>query len=219
MGSSVACKAAEEPAVADEVDASTLPADSASADDAEAPLRALSWLPAKVFTGSDGVHTFRAPLAVYDGRDDLAVSVADPSVVEIVKASLTNPQGDTGAYYLLTAKAAGQTTVTATSRGRTASATVSVVAYDSSRYAAGETRYTAGAGSDPPCTNCHGGPSGVDHSPATLSGIDDQSVATIVTTGIVNATPITAVNHAWTLSDVERDGIVTYLRALPPKGF
>ncbi len=107
MGSSVACSAAEETAVADNIDASASITDSGSEDDAEAPLRTLSWLPAKVFTGSDGVHTFTAPLAVYDGRDDLAVSVADPSVVEIVKASLTNPQGDTGAYYLLTAKAAG----------------------------------------------------------------------------------------------------------------
>lgn len=213
------CKAGEETA-SDEVDASFAASDSGSSVDSEVPLRALTWLPSKIFTGSDGTHPFRAPIAVYDAREDLNVSVADPSIVEIAEATLANPQGDTGRYFMITAKAPGQTTITATSRARTATASVTVAAYDGSRYSAGEARYTAGAGSDPPCTNCHGGATGVDHSPATLSGIDDQGVATIITTGIVNGTPIvTTANHAWTLSDIERDGLVTYLRALPPKGF
>jgi len=215
----LACKSSEEP-LSDEVDASAAVLDAGTSVDSEAPLRTLSWLPNRVFTGADGAHAFRAPLAVYDAREDLSVSVGDPAIAEIAEATLANPQGDTGRYFMVTAKSAGQTTVTASSRGRTATATITVAAYESSRYAAGEARYTAGAGSDPPCTNCHGGANGVDHSPATLSGIDDQGVATIITTGIVNGTPIvTTANHAWTLSDVERDGLVTYLRALPPKGF
>jgi len=201
------------------LDAGTGASDASSLTDAPLPVQPLSFLPSKAFTGVDGTHTFRAPFAIYHADNDLSVAVADPTIADIAAAALIDSKGDTGAYFMITAKAPGQTTLTATSGGRTASATLTVAQYDGSRYALGEKRYTNDAGADPPCTKCHGGADGVDHSPATLSGIDDPSVATIITTGIVNGTPITEVNHAWMLSDSDRDGLITYLRALPPKGF
>lgn len=218
MALSFACQASSPDAPSD-LDAGTADNDASASTDAATPLVPLTFLPAKAFTGTDGTHTFKAPFAVYNGGDDLVVTVLDPSLVDIAPAALTDPKGDTGSYFMITAKAAGKTTLTATSHGRTASLSLTVANYEGTRYAVGEKRYTNDAGSDPPCTQCHGGAMGVDHSPATLSGIDDPSVATIITTGIVNGTPITEVNHAWMLSTADRDGLITYLRALPPKGF
>ena len=63
---------------------------------------------------------------------------------------------------------------------------------------------------------------GVDHSPASLASVSDEDVAVIISTGILNGQPIMipgGVKHQWTTTPTEMDGLVTFLRALPPKGF
>jgi hypothetical protein len=58
----------------------------------------------------------------------------------------------------------------------------------------------------------------VDHSPASLASIADEEVKVIISTGILNGVPIPMVKHQWTTTPDEMDGLVTFLRALPPKG-
>lgn len=194
----------------------------------EAGLGELLFRPDTLYTGFDGTHTFIAPIAVYDSDSDLTVTASDSAAVTIAPAKLSNPTSsdgtvDNGKYYFLTAKKAGTVTLTASSKGRTTTATLTITAYDAARYAAGQTRYNAaGTGQDQPCTNCHAGGNAIDHSPATMAGADDQSVGIIITTGIKPpAIPITGVpgGHKWNVTPDQKDGLITYLRALEPKGF
>lgn len=192
----------------------------------ESGLGTMLFRPSAVFTGHDGAHTFVAPLAVYDAEGDLTVTADDPAVTVEAKA-LVNPVvdgvTDNGKYFFVSASKAGTFTLTASSQGRTATAALTVTAYDAARWTAGEARYMAtGAGADQPCSNCHVDGQAVDHSPATMSSASDQDIGVIITTGIKPpAVPIRGVEggHKWNVTDEQKDGLVTYLRALAPRGF
>jgi len=194
----------------------------------EAGLGELLFRPETLYTGVDGTHTFIAPVAVYDADGDLTVTASDPSAVTITPTKLKSPTNsdgvtDNGKYFLATAKKAGQVTLTATSKGRSVTASLTITDYAAGRYAAGEARYNkAGSGQDQPCTNCHAGAQGIDHSPAAMASATDQDIGVIVTTGIKPpAKPITGVpgGHKWNVTAEEKDGLITYLRALQPRGF
>ncbi len=180
--------------------------------------------PAQSYTGTDGSHTFRVAVAVYGAGADLRLVPSDASAVAVEPASLVNPTGDDGRYFLVSAKKAGEVTLTAESGGKKVTTQVSIAAYAPSRYAAGESRYQVGFApkQEPPCTLCHAGAQGIDHSPASLASVADEDVSVIISTGILNGVPITLPTggkHQWTTTPEEMDGLVTYLRALPPKGF
>jgi hypothetical protein len=188
----------------------------------------LTFMPEKSFSGFDGMHVFKVPIAVYDAADDLEVTATKPSAVTISPTKLKNPvrndgTADNGKYFLITVKEAGTITLRAKSAGRTTEATLTVASYASGRWAAGETRYKTGAGGDPPCTQCHVNGEAIDHSPAALATATDEKIATVITTGIgTTGFPIKidgAPGHKWTVTDTEKDGLITYLRALDPKGF
>ena len=62
----------------------------------------------------------------------------------------------------------------------------------------------------------------IDHSPAALAAAKDDEVAAIITTGLANNHPIKidgVAGHRWEVSEAERDGLVTFLRGLEPRGF
>ncbi len=197
----------------------------------ESGLGELLFRPDKLYTGTDGTHTFRVPVAVYDAADDLTVTASDSSGITLTKTALKNPVNpdgltDNGKYFLITAKKAGTYTLTAASKGRTTTATVTITSYDASRYAAGEARYSAtGTGADRPCATCHGAASGIDHSPAALATATDQEVGIIITTGvkpgpsIIKITSEPGTQHKWNVTDPQKEGLITYLRGLDPKGF
>ena len=185
----------------------------------------LSFRPPASFSGFDGTHSFKVPVAVYSAADDLVVSASNGAgvvpkrLVEPARGGVT----DNGRYFLVTVKQAGPITLTATTGGRTATSTITVTSYPAGRWARGETRYTKGESGDPPCTDCHVNGQGVDHSPASLSTATDEKVGITITTGIspynvpilIDGQP----SHSWKVSDAERDGLVTYLRGLEPRGF
>lgn len=179
--------------------------------------------PSLSYTGSDGAHSFRVPVAVYGAGADLRLVASEPSFVAIEPASLVNPTGDDGRYFLVSAQKAGAVTLTAESAGEKVTTQLTIAAYAPSRYAAGESRYKIGFApkSEPACTTCHAGAQGIDHSPAALASISDEEISVIISTGIMNGVPITLSSgkHQWTTTPDEMDGLVTYLRALPPKGF
>lgn len=195
---------------------------------AETGLGILTFMPEKSYSGFDGTHAFIVPVAVYDSDDDLKVTASDPSAVEIVPKKLTNPvrpdgTTDNGKYFFVTVKKAGTITLTASSGGKTAESTVTVAEYATDRWAAGEARYKNGSGTEPACTECHVNGQAIDHSPAALATATDEKIAVVITTGISTSGFPIKINdepgHKWTVTDEERDGLVTYLRSLEPRGF
>jgi hypothetical protein len=192
-------------------------------------------MPSTVFSGFDGEHTFQVPIAVYDADGDVELTADDPSAVAFERTTLSKPVNadgiiDAGAYFLLTMKKAGTFTLTASSSGRTAKASIRSTAYDAARWSAGKQRYESGANGDPPCTRCHSGGQAIDHSPATMASAQDQEIGFIITTGTkpgpnpigdLSCSDCTAKGkkHQWSVSDEERNGLIAYLRSLAPRGF
>ncbi|MBN9160511.1 MAG: hypothetical protein BGO98_02445 [Myxococcales bacterium 68-20] len=195
---------------------------------AESGLGVLTFMPETSYSGHDGTHTFTVPVAVYDSADDLKVTADDPAAAEVVPKVLANPvrtdgTTDNGKYFFVVVKKPGTIKLTATSQGKSATSTITVAEYSTARWTAGETRYKNGGGGDPPCTDCHVNGKAIDHSPAALATASDEKIAVVITTGIsTHGFPIKIDNtpgHRWTVTDEERDGLVTYLRSLEPKGF
>lgn len=195
---------------------------------AESGLGFLTFMPEKSYSGIDGTHDFIVPVAVYDSGDDLKVTASDPSAVEITPKQLGNPvhadgTTDNGKYFFVKVKKAGTITLTASSNGKTAESTITVAQYTPERWRAGETRYKNGGGGDPPCTDCHVNGQAIDHSPAALATATDEKIAVVITTGISTSGFPIKINdepgHRWNVTDEERDGLVTYLRSLEPRGF
>lgn len=179
----------------------------------------LTVLPDRAYTGFDGTHAYQLPVSVAGSASDLTLTASDPSAVDIKPAVNTNPEADPSEkWFLVTTKKAGSVTLTARSGGKTAESKLTITAYSTARWDTGNQRYHNGEGGDPPCAQCHEKAGGPDHSPLTLSPVDDESAKTVITAGIVNNIPIKGVNHKWQATPAELDGLVTYLRALPPRG-
>ncbi len=202
-----------------------------SATSPESGLGELLFRPNSVYSGTDGTHTFKVPVAVYDADADLTVTASDAAGITLAKTTLKNPVDpdgvtDNGKYFLITAKKAGVYTLTATSKGRSTTASVTISSYDPARYAAGKARYeAAGSGPDRPCTTCHVNGGAIDHSPAALATATDQEIGIIITTGVkpgpnvIQITSEPGTLHKWNVTDPQKDGLVTYLRSLDPRGF
>ena len=182
----------------------------------------LTILPDRAYTGFDnGAHTFAVPISIAGAKADLKLVASDPSMVDIKTVTNTNPEaaGTDEKWFLVTTKKAGSVTLTATSGGTSVEAKLTIAQYTSARWDTGNTRYhNAAAGGDPPCAQCHEKAGGADHSPLTLSPVDDESAKTVITAGIINGIPVNKANHKWEATPSELDGLVTYLRALPPRG-
>jgi hypothetical protein len=52
----------------------------------------------------------------------------------------------------------------------------------------------------------------------SLSGTDDELAKTVITNGIKGGVPITKLDHKWEATSEQLDGLVTYLRAIDPRG-
>jgi hypothetical protein len=246
LGALAACSSSETPARDDgssgspDKDSGLQRGDGSVADSTPSPesgLGELLFRPNKVYTGVDGTHTFKVPVAVYDFDSDLTVTANDPSAVTIAKTSLKNPVSpdgvvDNGQYFMLTALKAGSYTLTATSKGRTTTASFTVTSYASDRWQSGKDRYDNGVvtkTADRACTTCHAGAGAIDHSPAALAYATDQDVGVIITTGVkpgpngttsvIKITSEPGTQHKWTVTDPEKEGLITFLRALEPNGF
>ncbi len=187
-----------------------------------APDVELQVMPFASYSGYDGKHSFKVPVAVYGAGSDLVLTSSDPAAVNITKMKLTTPGNDQGTWFFAETQKAGTITLTASSKGKTANTTLHVQSYDAAAYDLGKARYMNGSddGKDPACTKCHDAQNGgIDHSPATMAGDQDPDVQAIITTGIVSEHPITSVVHKWTATGPELAGLVSYLRSLEPNGF
>jgi hypothetical protein len=199
----------------------------------ESGLGQLLFRPNVVYSGFDGAHTFKVPLAVYDSDADLVVTPDDPSALTVAPATLKSPVSpdgvtDNGKYFMITAKRSGTYTLTATSKGRSTTASVTISDYTSTRWEDGNKRYNNGVATmtaDRACANCHVNGLAIDHSPAALATATDQEIGIIITTGVKPGPSVIKIpmqpgtQHKWTVDDVQKHGLVTYLRAIDPRGF
>jgi hypothetical protein len=176
------------------------------------------------YTGFDGTHTFSTPI-VTEMKGTLTWSVDDATIASVtaipadkVPPDYQDPQYP-AQFAMVVGKKAGKAKITVTDGKKTATADVIVTAYTAEQFAAGEKRYTTAA-TGPTCVGCHGGAGGVDHSPTVLSYNSDTELVLPITTGAYSdGYKLRAPNHMFPLTDIEKVGIVAYLRALPPKGF
>jgi len=194
--------------------------DGGGSDYVDAAVPDLTILPLKAYSGFDGTHKYQVPIGVYGAGTDLTFTAAPAATVQIEPARLSDPTGDDGKYFMVTMKAAGLVTLTASSRGKSVSTELTITTYSLTDYAAGQARYQNGEGTDPPCLQCHSEQGGIDHSPAAMASAQDGDVLRVVMSGLlVSGAPITQVKHKWTLTDAEQKGIIPFLRALTPRGF
>lgn len=199
----------------------------------ESGLGELLFRPNAVYSGIDGTHTFKVPLAVYDSDADLTVTSSDATALTLVKTTLKNPVSpdgitDNGKYYMLTALKAGTYTLTATSKGRSTTASITISDYAANRWGDGDKRYNNGVvtkTANRACATCHVNGLAIDHSPAALATASDQEIGIIITTGVKPGPSVIKIpnelgtQHKWTVTATEQDGLITYLRAIDPRGF
>jgi hypothetical protein len=174
---------------------------------------------------------FKVPLYT-DLKGDLKWVVADPTLAEIKpipppkdyeEAKKSEPNIPDLQFAILTAKKPGNSTVTVSGGGKTAKSTLTIKSYTPEAYAVGKTRYKTGEGTDNrrPCASCHEKPDGADHSPFAIASFDDDDVLNAIQTAVYakDKYVVNNGNHKWNLKDNEKEGIMAYLRGLPPKGF
>jgi hypothetical protein len=183
----------------------------------------LTILPENVYSGFDGTHSFKAPVAVYEAGSDLTVTAEDPSAVEVTPTALLTPGKTKELYFMLTVKKDGVHKVIARSKGKEKTVTLTATKYDAADWAAGAQRYsTATMNGNAPCTQCHRG-GGIDHSPAALAAVNDTTVNKVITNGTTVFGARIKIDgqagHKWAVSDGDRRMLVTYLRGLEPVGF
>jgi len=151
----------------------------------EMPSYGDSIYPEKIQSGFDGTNVYKVPVSFF-GAGDVVWASSDPSVATIEKAtrSGTDDLLKEGQWAMITSKKPGKVTITATSGTATARAELTVNGYTAAQNTAGKTRYTtAGTGfAGSMCATCHGGPTGVEHSPSTIAGYDDPALVSAITT-------------------------------------
>ena len=124
---------------------------------------------------------------------------------------------------MLTMLKAGKGTLTASSGSQKETIALTVHSYTAQQYTDGKNRYETASGGSPACASCHGseaGPEAPNHTPTEIGADTDDKVGTTFTTGKdPEGRPVEAQNHAFTVTEAEKIGLVVYLRSLEPRGF
>lgn len=184
--------------------------------------------PDKIFSGyDDGTNTYKAPvIAHFTGKEGAVTwKVSDESIASVASD---------GPNAMLTMKKAGKTMVTATSGGKVASASLTVYQYTREQHEAGAARYAKGPNDDnPPCVLCHGQMQGVNrpnHTPTEVDADGDPELQNTFVTGkdpegrpIAEMSEFAALlngkKHMWQVTEIEKKGLLSYLRSLEPLGY
>jgi hypothetical protein len=186
---------------------------------------ALEIFPPHIYSGTDGAHTYKAPIIAVNNSGAVTWTIADPTIASI------KPDGAEGENLMITVLKAGTTTVSATNGGKTSTADLNIVAYTPQQYADGEKRYKTGLDTNnPPCMECHAPGKGPDHTATELDADPDEEIQHTFLTGTdpenrpiaensEYASLLKGKTHMWTVTESEKVGLIAYLRALEPMGF
>jgi hypothetical protein len=179
--------------------------------------------PPQAYSGFDGTHSFKVPF-VTSLAGALTWTASDPTIATVTAidpAKVPTAVAQPGLQWaMVTTTKAGTVTIKITNGTLQLSAKLTVTAYTTDQYNAGQTRYMTAPTGIIACTTCHSGAGGVDHTP-TVTAVDSDSdlVSAITTATYPNGRTLNAPNHMFALSDGEKSGLVAYIRALAPKGF
>jgi hypothetical protein len=209
----------------------------------------LNFWSSTIHTGFDGTSVFDVPIAAaVEGENSKYEVVVEPANTAKIKFSIGDTAIATGKFIptpksstlevygltrykfgLITPKAAGTTTLTATDGTRTATAEIVITNYTPEQLALGKTRYNAPTKPSElrkPCTSCHGTDNAPSHDPFLQAGYSDEEILDIVTKGFrISAAdgkqqPLKVPGgHMWNLTAGERIGVPGYLRSLPALKF
>jgi hypothetical protein len=190
------------------------------------------------------MHTYQIPATVFDNSGKL-VTGATWTASDMTKVMLDTTWMETTANcsealsgVMITTAGAGNVTITATSGSDCGSSNLTITQYDPSLYDIGKTRYTLPTSMEDPtmnrlaCTDCHGptatmGQFGmVSHTPEQTGGFSDSDLVQIFEHAMVppngyydnSVYPYSLWQnfHHWNMQGQEEQGILSYLRALPP---
>jgi hypothetical protein len=156
------------------------------------------------------------PAAIHTGVDEAGDPFVAPVVASDSNASFTISgsccavkPGAAAGQAQVTAQQPGSGMLTVSAGGNTAQVPVEVIMYTKANWTAGQAAYASSA-----CGSCH---DGAGQSDITSSGIPehtDAQVLTAIRTGVNPEGGQIEGGHSFQVPD----GIVAYLRSLPPKG-
>ena len=189
--------------------------------------------PLILFSGFNGTDTFQVPVFLFgEFTGEVTWESLDPAVATIApvaRPSDAGPpvEGFREEFAMVTTTGAGTTKIRGTAGGETIEMDINVTQYTVDQVAAGRQRYNMPANPDEAarkaCASCHALANGVDHSPNWLSPLGDAEILGAIRTGVYEFEggryELRGVNHAFDLTDAEAQGIVPFLRSLPPRGF
>jgi hypothetical protein len=168
------------------------------------------------------VHEYKAPVITVDAPGPVTWAITDANLAKIA------PEGSN---VMISATAAGTTTITATSGGKTVTAQLNIVSYTTQQYDDGMRRYTMSNDTDnPACKECHAPGKGPDHTATELDADPDEEIQHTFLTGVdpenrpiaensEYATLLKGKTHMWMVTESEKIGLIAYLRSLPPMGY
>lgn len=176
---------------------------SSSSDDT-----AFRLFPTALYSGFGGTSAiYKTPLLSLNCSGAVTWAVADPAL-----AALDSKEEANATFKTLKA---GNTTITATCSGKTASATLAVATYTAAEVTAGKAFW------DKECNGCHtDGSDAYDDTPTQLDADSDEQVANSFTTGVdPEGRPLASPNHKFTTTAAESKGLVAFMRSRAPLGY
>ena len=204
--------------------------------------------PRDAYGGYDGdAHTFRVPVSTdlsNRAPGDITWSSDDESIATIEAVDAPEDAAIArGTWAMITTTGSGDVTISATNGTYTVTSEIHIAAYDPGDVDVGGARYhdDGGVGDRVACASCHEAAGGADHTPTEMAFHDDDALLLVATEGHYpdictdddTGEPCTCdtancetepgyvlgVDHMWNFTAEEADGIVPYLRSLPPRGF
>ena len=196
--------------------------------------------PSVAHSGFNKNASFKVMFAT--GAKNPTWSVADPSIATIAPSKPPTIAGVSTSgltFAIATILKGGTTSVSVMQGGTTVTSQLQVTSYDDTDLGVGKARYE---NADPtnnaarvPCAGCHQKAGGVDHSPLTMAGFDDEVILGVIQNATWPADPSgqsttsafaptgplalpNGVTHMWNLTDPEKVGILAQLRSLPLGG-
>lgn len=187
--------------------------------------------PDQIWTGYDGMNTYKAPIIALSAAGEVTWTIDDPSIATLDTKS-SNPKAEPGGVnMMITATKAGKTMIHATDGKTMKSAVLEVIEYPYAQWQAGKARYEMGPDEmNPACNECHAPGKGPDHTPTELDADTDEQVMNTFVSGLdpenrpVNYEHefdnlLKDYDHKWTVTPDEKVGLVAYLRSLAPLHF
>ncbi|MCX6127937.1 MAG: hypothetical protein NTX25_02595 [Proteobacteria bacterium] len=183
----------------------------------------LSLYPQHLYSGFDGQNSYQVPLMIAAGAEQgekIEWSSSDSSMVSL------KPDASDARNLMITTKKSGTVNIIASTKNGKVSVPLDITAYTQAQFLAGQQRFkqtasgTSSTASTAACISCHtqGGVGG-DNTPTDIGVHSDQLIISTFTSGKSAEGTITQVKHIFAVSELEKIGLMSFLRSQKPKGY